>query len=103
MSILIKNGQPATPYQVSVADLYDVVIWNPLKDHTISASTHHIRLDYSMCEGLAVVGNAKRVISRGDVSVDRNTWLGTPSRGKFQKRQRFSMSQLNQRTMGGID
>ena len=74
----------------------DVVIWNPKKEHTISASSHHMRVDYSMYEGMSVVGNAETVISRGEVIVDRNTWLGKPGRGRFQKRQRFNANQLSQ-------
>jgi dihydropyrimidinase len=74
----------------------DVVIWNPQKEHTISASSHHMRVDYSMYEGMSVVGNAETVISRGDVIVDHNRWLGKPGRGKFQRRQRFDVHELNQ-------
>jgi dihydropyrimidinase len=74
----------------------DVVLWNPNKEHVISASTHHMRVDYSMYEGMSVVGDAETVISRGEVIVDHNTWFGKAGRGKFQKRQRIDARQLNQ-------
>src|SRR5215467_8402518 len=48
----------------------DIVVWDPEARHTISAGTHHMRVDYSMFEGFEVKGNAKVVMSRGDVIVE---------------------------------
>src|ERR1017187_7352014 len=45
----------------------DLVIWDPAALYTISAATHHMRVDYSMFEGYEVKGNARAVISRGGV------------------------------------
>jgi dihydropyrimidinase len=64
----------------------DIVIWDPQADHTISASTHHMRVDYSMFEGFKVKGNAKLVMSRGEVLVDNGKYSGRPGRGQFIKR-----------------
>jgi dihydropyrimidinase len=64
----------------------DIVIWDPQADHTISASTHHMRVDYSMFEGFKVKGNAKLVMSRGEVLVDNGKYSGRPGRGQFLKR-----------------
>ncbi len=68
----------------------DIVIWNPRQEHTISASTHHMRVDYSMYEGFKVTGNAETVISRGEIIVHGNKWLGKTGRGKYQKRSCFT-------------
>jgi dihydropyrimidinase len=68
----------------------DIVIWDPKQQHTISATTHHMRVDYSMYEGMTVRGNAETVISRGEIIVDRNTWLGASGRGKYLKRTCFA-------------
>ena len=68
----------------------DVVIWDPAKKHTISAETHHMRVDYSMYEGMRVVGNADTVISRGEIIVAHNEWLGTAGRGRYLKRSCFA-------------
>jgi dihydropyrimidinase len=64
----------------------DIVIWDPQKEHTISASTHHMRVDYSMFEGFRVKGNARTVLSRGEVIVDNGQWLGRPGRGRYVRR-----------------
>lgn len=67
----------------------DVVIWNPHQEFTISAASHHMRVDYSMYEGITVRGNAETVISRGKIIVDKHTWLGTSGRGVYLKRACF--------------
>lgn len=64
----------------------DVVIWDPDQEHTISARTHHMRVDYSIFEGFQVRGNAKTVLSRGEVVVDKGEWFGKAGRGEFLKR-----------------
>jgi dihydropyrimidinase len=43
-------------------------------------------VDYSMYEGKKVKGNADVVISRGEVIVENNNFLGKPGRGNFVKR-----------------
>ncbi len=65
----------------------DLVLWDPQAAHVISAKTHHMRVDYSMFEGYAVKGNARTVISRGEVIVDRGKFHGKPGRGQYLKRQ----------------
>jgi dihydropyrimidinase len=64
----------------------DIVVWDPNADHTITAKTHHMRVDYSMFEGFTVKGNAKLVMSRGEALVDKGNYLGRPGRGQFLKR-----------------
>jgi dihydropyrimidinase len=64
----------------------DIVVWDPEAEHTISAATHHMRVDYSMFEGFSVRGNARQVISRGDLIVDNGKFLGRAGRGQYLKR-----------------
>ena len=68
----------------------DIVIWNPNRKHTISATSHHMNVDYSMYEGFAVRGNAETVISRGEIIVNHNTWTAKRGRGNYIKRSPFS-------------
>jgi dihydropyrimidinase len=64
----------------------DIVIWDPSAEYTISAATHHMRVDYSMFEGYNVKGNARTVLSRGEVIVDNNQFLGRAGRGAYLRR-----------------
>jgi dihydropyrimidinase len=72
---------------IAVGSDADIVIWNPNAEHTISAETHHMNVDYNMFEGFKVKGNAETVISRGEVIVANNKLLGKPGRGRFVKRK----------------
>src|SRR6202041_69933 len=64
----------------------DIVIWDPEAEHTISAETHHMRVDYSMFEGFRVKGNAREVISRGELIVDTGQYVGRAGRGQYLRR-----------------
>jgi dihydropyrimidinase len=64
----------------------DIVLWDPNDSYTISANTHHMKVDYSMFEGFTVQGNARMVLSRGEVIVDGDKFLGKPGRGQYLKR-----------------
>lgn len=64
----------------------DIVVWDPAADHLITSKTHHMRVDYSMFEGFRVKGNAKMVLSRGEVIVENDRYFGRAGRGEFLKR-----------------
>jgi dihydropyrimidinase len=64
----------------------DIVVWDPNAEHTISAKTHHMRVDYSMFEGFRVKGNVRQVFSRGELIVDGPKFLGKAGRGEYLKR-----------------
>jgi dihydropyrimidinase len=64
----------------------DIVLWDPQASHLITAKTHHMRVDYSMFEGYEVLGNARTVLSRGEVIVDEGNFLGKAGRGNYLKR-----------------
>ncbi len=65
----------------------DLVIYDSARKHTISASTHHMNVDYSCYEGREVTGGADVVLSRGKILVDGDEWLGAKGDGRFLKRQ----------------
>jgi dihydropyrimidinase len=64
----------------------DLVVWDPKKAQTLSAKTHHMRVDYNPYEGRKVKGKAEVVMSRGEVIVQGDRFLGKKGRGKFIKR-----------------
>ena len=68
----------------------DVVLWDPVAAHTISAATHHMRVDYSMFEGIVVTGMPDAVLSRGRVVVENDKFLGRAGAGEFLKRALYS-------------
>jgi dihydropyrimidinase len=76
---------------IAVGSDADLVIFDPARKHTISAKTHHMRVDYSMFEGTEVTGMPDVVLSRGRVIVEGNKFLGHPGAGEFVKRSLYSM------------
>src|SRR3989454_3301601 len=73
---------------VAVGADADLVVYDPKRRHTISASTHHMAVDYSCYEGRAVIGGADLVLSRGKIIVDGDEWLGQAGDGRFPKPSR---------------
>ncbi len=69
----------------------DLLVYDPNRRHTISASTHHMDVDYSIFEGLEIQGGSDVVMSRGKVIVDNGQWLGKAGDGRFIKRERSAL------------
>jgi dihydropyrimidinase len=65
----------------------DLVLWDPNQGHTISAATHHMRVDYSMFEGFHVKGNARDVYSRGELIVSQGKFVAKAGRGQYLRRE----------------
>jgi dihydropyrimidinase len=74
---------------IAVGSDADIVIFDPDAEHTISAKTHHMRVDYSAYEGRKVRGVTETVLSRGNVIVEKGHFKGTAGDGKFLKRGTF--------------
>src|SRR5450631_3707492 len=75
---------------IAVGSDADLVIFDPNRKHTISAATHHMRVDYSMFEGIQVTGMPDAVLSRGRVVVEGDKFLGRADAGEFLKRALYS-------------
>ncbi len=50
---------------VSVGADADIVVWDPAATKTISAKTHHQKVDFNIFEGMTITGGASHTISRG--------------------------------------
>jgi dihydropyrimidinase len=72
---------------IAVGSDGDMIVWDPDKEVTLSAKTHHMRVDYNPYEGRVIQGAAQAVLSRGDVIVQDGKFTGTRGRGQFVKRQ----------------
>jgi dihydropyrimidinase len=71
---------------IAIGSDADIVLWDPKATQTLSAKTHHMRVDYNPYEGRKVTGKASTVLSRGEVIVQNGTFLGKKGRGRFLKR-----------------
>jgi len=71
---------------IAIGSDADLVIYDPNRKHTISASTHHMNVDYSCYEGRVVQGGADVVMSRGSVIVRDREFTGRKGFGRFVKR-----------------
>ena len=68
---------------LSVGADADIVIFNPQTKHKISASTHHMRCDYSAYEGIELTGKTETVLLRGELAIHNNECLIQPGFGQF--------------------
>jgi dihydropyrimidinase len=75
---------------IAVGSDADIVIFDPSREKTISAKTHHMRVDYSAYEGRTVRGVTETVLSRGNVIVENGTFKGKAGSGQFLKRGTFA-------------
>jgi len=65
----------------------DLVVFDPNRPSTISASTHAINVDYSAFEGWTVEGGATDVTVRGRVAVRDGVFVGEMGHGAFLARK----------------
>jgi dihydropyrimidinase len=75
----------------------DVVIWDPNKTRTISAKTHHQKIDFNIYEGMEVTGNPAKTFVRGHLAWDGTSlhtkegfgrWVDRPCHARFYEQQR---------------
>jgi dihydropyrimidinase len=68
----------------------DVVVWDPSKSRTISAKTHHQKIDFNIYEGMTVLGNAAVTVSRGNVLWENDQLKTEQGWGKYVNRPCFA-------------
>jgi dihydropyrimidinase len=74
---------------IAVGSDADLVVFDPEKPHTISASTHHSKSDYNLFEGTEVTGSPEVVLLRGNVLVEGDELVAQPGVGQFVARAKF--------------
>ncbi|UUY02827.1 dihydropyrimidinase [Svornostia abyssi] len=67
----------------------DVVVFDPAREHTISAATHHSAVDYNLYEGMTVVGAPETVLVRGTPVIEQGRLTVGPGHGRFVPRAPF--------------
>lgn len=75
---------------IAVGSDADIVLWDANEEHTLSASTHHMNVDYSGYEGWQVKSKVKKVFLRGKLAIDDNKCKVEKGFGKFVKRSKVS-------------
>jgi dihydropyrimidinase len=75
---------------IAVGSDADLVLFDANAEQVISAASHHMRVDYSMFEGIRVKGLPKTVLSRGLAIVENGKFVGRAGSGEFIKRQRYA-------------
>ena len=53
---------------ISVGADADIVVWDPKGTRTISAKTHHQKVDFNIFEGMTVTGVPSHTISQGNAA-----------------------------------
>jgi dihydropyrimidinase len=74
---------------IAVGSDADIVVFDPEKQLTISAATHHSKSDYNLFEGTEVTGSPEVVLLRGNVLVEGDELVASPGIGQFVARVKF--------------
>ncbi len=70
----------------------DIVIMDTEAEYTVSHSSLHENVDYTPYEGVQLKCGIDCVLSRGEVIVRNNRYIGAPARGQFIKRGKPMLS-----------
>ena len=76
---------------IAVGSDADIVVWDPEKTRTISAKTHHQKVDFNIYEGMECKGNAAYTISQGKVRFANGDLKAEKGSGRYFKRPPFSV------------
>lgn len=67
----------------------DIVVWDPTKEKTISAKTHHMNVDFSVFEGVTVKGCAVYTLSHGKIVYNNGSLCPQKGAGQYVKRPKY--------------
>jgi len=68
----------------------DIILLDPNRQHTLSAATHHMNVDYSAYEGWQLTGKIHTVLLRGQVAIDEGECRIGKGYGRFIKRNKHT-------------
>lgn len=90
----VASTQPARRFglfprkgTIQIGSDADLVVWDPDRRRTITASDQEMNVDYNPFEGFEVAGGADVVTVRGEVAVRDGAFVGTVGRGRFVARE----------------
>jgi dihydropyrimidinase len=78
---------------IAVGSDADIVVWDPTREKVLGKDTLHMRVDYSPFEGRKVPASPSHVLSRGELIVQDDKWVGKAKqgRGQFLRRGTFGL------------
>jgi dihydropyrimidinase len=68
----------------------DIILLDPNRQHTLSATTHHMNVDYSAYEGWQLTGKVQTVLLRGKVAIRDGECKVARGYGQFIRRGRHT-------------
>jgi dihydropyrimidinase len=74
---------------IAVGSDADIVVFDPEKKVTITASDQHSKTDYNLYEGTTVTGSPELVLLRGSVLVEGDELVASPGIGEYVARAKF--------------
>jgi dihydropyrimidinase len=75
---------------ISIGADADLVVWDPAATKTISAKTHHQKIDFNIFEGMTVKGCASHTVSGGKVVYKQGELRVERGAGRYVKRPAFA-------------
>ena len=71
---------------IAIGSDADLLVWDPNAEMTVTQSTLHHAVDYTLYEGRAIRGLPRTVTLRGQVIVENREFVGEPGKGQFLHR-----------------
>jgi dihydropyrimidinase len=75
---------------VSIGADADLVVWDPDATKTLSAKTHHQKVDFSIFEGMEVTGAPSHTVSQGRIVYAKGELRAQKGTGRYIKRPAFT-------------
>jgi dihydropyrimidinase len=72
----------------------DIIIWDPEKQFELKLENLHSAVDTNCYEGWEVTGAPWMVLSRGEIIVKENEFIGRKGRGRYLHRKRFDIQNI---------
>lgn len=75
---------------IAVGSDADIIVWDPKKKHTISAKTHHQKVDFNIYEGMEITGTNVATISQGKIRFLNGDLRVEKGAGRYIKRPPYT-------------
>jgi dihydropyrimidinase len=82
---------------IAVGSDADMVVFDPEREHTITAANQHSKTDYNLYEGTKVTGTPEVVLLRGQILVEGDELVAEPGVGRFVARAKFGQELKRER------